>query len=39
MNKSLISETDDYRYSVTTSLAGVQPNLNQQVTVIQMPRK
>ncbi|KAF1973578.1 hypothetical protein BU23DRAFT_506685 [Bimuria novae-zelandiae CBS 107.79] len=28
---------NDYRYSVTTNLAGVQPNLNQQVTVIQMP--
>ncbi|KAK7180684.1 hypothetical protein DPSP01_011273 [Paraphaeosphaeria sporulosa] len=28
---------NDYRYSVTTSLAGVQSKLNQQVTVIQMP--
>jgi hypothetical protein len=28
---------NDYRYAVTTNLAGVAPNLNQQVTVIQMP--
>lgn len=28
---------NDYRYSVVSNLAAVQPNLNQQVTVIQMP--
>jgi hypothetical protein len=28
---------DDYRYSVTTNLGAVTPDLNQQVTVIQMP--
>ncbi|KAI4633395.1 uncharacterized protein J4E92_008551 [Alternaria infectoria] len=28
---------NDYRYSVTTNLAAVTPDLNQQVTVIQMP--
>lgn len=28
---------NDYRYSVITNLAAVTPNLNQQVTVIQMP--
>ncbi|USP73402.1 hypothetical protein yc1106_00676 [Curvularia clavata] len=28
---------NDYRYSVTTNLGAVTPNLNQQVTVIQMP--
>ncbi|KAJ4984528.1 paired amphipathic helix protein sin3a [Stagonosporopsis vannaccii] len=28
---------NDYRYSVVTNLAGVTPDLNQQVTVIQMP--
>ncbi|KAF2444332.1 hypothetical protein P171DRAFT_473450 [Karstenula rhodostoma CBS 690.94] len=31
------ASVNDYRYSVTTNLAGVQSNLNQQVTVIQMP--
>jgi hypothetical protein len=30
---------NNYRYSVTTNLAGVTANLNQQVTVIQMPSK
>lgn len=30
---------NDYRYSVTTNLAGVAPNLNQQVNVIQMPSR
>ncbi|KAH7401453.1 hypothetical protein BKA66DRAFT_405557 [Pyrenochaeta sp. MPI-SDFR-AT-0127] len=28
---------NDYRYSVVTNLAAVTPDLNQQVTVIQMP--
>ncbi|KAG9192437.1 hypothetical protein G6011_11171 [Alternaria panax] len=28
---------NDYRYSVVTNLAAVTPNLNQQVTVVQMP--
>ncbi|KAJ4384564.1 hypothetical protein N0V86_000164 [Didymella sp. IMI 355093] len=28
---------NDYRYSVVSNLAAVQPDLNQQVTVIQMP--
>jgi hypothetical protein len=28
---------NDYRYSVVTNLAGVTPDLNQQVTVVQMP--
>jgi hypothetical protein len=28
---------NDFRYSVITNLAAVQPDLNQQVTVIQMP--
>ncbi|KAJ4344098.1 hypothetical protein N0V95_006342 [Ascochyta clinopodiicola] len=31
------SSVNDYRYSVVTNLAGVTPNLNQQVTVVQMP--
>lgn len=31
------SSVNDYRYSVTTNLAAVTPNLNQQVTVVQMP--
>jgi hypothetical protein len=30
---------NDYRYSVVTNLAAVTPNLNQQVTVVQMPSK
>jgi len=28
---------DDYRYQVVTNLAAVTPDLNQQVTVVQMP--
>lgn len=28
---------DDYRYKVVTNLAAVTPDLNQQVTVVQMP--
>lgn len=28
---------DDYRYSVVTNLAAITPDLNQQVTVVQMP--
>lgn len=35
----LTTKLDDFRYSVITNLAGVQPNLNRQVTVVQMPRK
>ncbi|CAE7176558.1 hypothetical protein P3342_008200 [Pyrenophora teres f. teres] len=31
------SPVNDYRYSVVTNLAAVTPNLNQQVTVVQMP--
>jgi len=31
------SSINDYRYSVVTNLAAVTPNLNQQVTVVQMP--
>jgi hypothetical protein len=30
---------NDYRYSVITNLAAVTPDLNQQVTVVQMPSK
>lgn len=30
---------NDYKYSVVTNLAAVQPNLNRQVTVVQMPSK
>lgn len=30
---------NDYRYSVVSNLAGVTPDLNSQVTVIQMPSK
>jgi hypothetical protein len=31
------SSVNDYRYSVVSNLAAVTPDLNQQVTVIQMP--
>jgi hypothetical protein len=32
-----LTALDDYRYSVTTNLGAVTPDLNQQVTVVQMP--
>lgn len=30
---------DNYRYLVTTNLAGVIPNLNRMMTVVELPRK
>lgn len=35
----LTAITDDYRYSVTTNLAGVTPDLNRMATVVQLPSK